>query len=541
MKHKNLKLIVTIIIGLIAINLLNFAMTGINNQQRIDLAVNSHIKALNTQFNIIDNFHRKDAFAIHNSTQNNQAVIKILSQVAKATPEEKDTLRQKLHELLKYKYKQMELRGVLQYHFVLPDNTTFLRMHKPEKYGDNLEKVRFSFANTNKTHKPTIGFEQGRTAHAFRNVYPIFDNNNKYLCALDIGYGSEVIQNHLTNISHLQTHFIVNKNIFSVKEWERTDLNLKYKQSIEHPEYLFAATDKHGDDQSTHSKHILSPANKTEIVGKINAGLTFGLYFLENHKAIVISFIPIKNIKEKQVVAYLVSYSYDQFINKTLLLNKLARFIFMFLTVIIAYFIYKNIVTNRIVGELNLNLEHKVQQRTKELENQKTIAEDAVTELELLSITDMLTGLHNRRKLDEALQNEFHRTNRSAHHFAMIILDLDHFKYVNDTYGHLVGDKVLVDVASILQQQVRKVDIVGRWGGEEFLIICPNTEAEGILALAEKIRLKIAGHNFPEVGTRTASFGVAIWKPEDTINTLITRADDALYKAKKGGRNRVEF
>ena len=540
MKHKSLKLIIIITTCLIGVNVLNFALTGINNQQRIDLAINSHINNLVTQYEIIDNFHQKDAFAIHNSTQNNPFVIRILSQIAGATPEKLNALRQKLYKLLKHKYEQMELRGVHQYHFVMPDNTTFLRMHKPEKYGDNLEKVRYSFANTNKTHKPTIGFEQGRTAHAFRNTYPLFDKKNNYLCALDIGYGSEVIQNHLTDTSHLHTHFIVNKNIFNVKQWERDDLRLKYKQSIENPEYLFASTDKHSCDQLTQTNYALSPTNKKIIFKKMNLGLSFGVFFLQNNKAIVVSFLPIKDMKDNRVVAYLVSYTPDNFIDKTLLLNKIARFIVMFLTVIISYFVYKSIISNRTVRELNLNLETKVKQRTKELETQKTIAENAAKKLEHLSITDILTGLYNRRKLDEALQTEFHRSDRSAHHFAIIILDIDHFKQVNDTYGHLVGDKVLINIAEILQEQVRIVDIVGRWGGEEFLIICPNTQMDGILALAEKIRVKIKDHVFSEVGTQTASFGVATWQTEDTIKTIITRADKALYKAKHGGRNRIE-
>lgn len=177
---------------------------------------------------------------------------------------------------------------------------------------------------------------------------------------------------------------------------------------------------------------------------------------------------------------------------------------------------------------------------THELELQKTRAENAAKELERIAVTDRLTGLYNRLKLDEALENEFHRAQRSSHLFAVVILDLDFFKDVNDTYGHQLGDKVLIGVAEILQKQVREIDIVGRWGGEEFLIICPSTDLQGVLVVAEKIRSKIEKHTFPEVGTKTASFGVAVWCPDDTIETVIARADKALYKAKDKGRNRVE-
>jgi len=121
------------------------------------------------------------------------------------------------------------------------------------------------------------------------------------------------------------------------------------------------------------------------------------------------------------------------------------------------------------------------------------------------------------------------------------MLDLDSFKDVNDTYGHQVGDGVLTGVAEILQKQVRNIDIVGRWGGEEFLIICPATGLQGILSVAEKLRSKIEKHIFPKVGTKTASFGVTAWCPDDSLETMIARADKSLYKAKEKGGNRVEF
>lgn len=103
-----------------------------------------------------------------------------------------------------------------------------------------------------------------------------------------------------------------------------------------------------------------------------------------------------------------------------------------------------------------------------------------------------------------------------------------------------MGDMVLVGVAGILQEQVREIDIVGRWGGEEFLIICPSTDLQGALSVAEKLRAKIAAHTFPKVGAKTASFGVTAWCQDDTIDTIITRADQALYRAKDKGRNRLK-
>jgi diguanylate cyclase (GGDEF)-like protein len=121
-----------------------------------------------------------------------------------------------------------------------------------------------------------------------------------------------------------------------------------------------------------------------------------------------------------------------------------------------------------------------------------------------------------------------------------VLLDIDHFKSVNDKYGHPVGDQVLVDVARLLAEGTREVDVVGRWGGEEFLIICPDTTFDGAMAAAEKLRELISNHSFSVVGSKTASFGVATVRTNDTIPALMARADSALYLCKANGRNCVE-
>jgi len=164
----------------------------------------------------------------------------------------------------------------------------------------------------------------------------------------------------------------------------------------------------------------------------------------------------------------------------------------------------------------------------------------AAKAVEEMSVTDQLTKISNRRRLDEALQTEMNRFNRYRHDFCVILLDIDHFKNVNDTYGHLEGDNVLVSLAKILRENCRKTDIVGRWGGEEFLIVAPDTNVEHCRALAEKIRIQVYEHNFGAVGHVTASFGIAQYNYGETIAHFIVRADDALYKAKQSGRNRTE-
>ena len=160
-------------------------------------------------------------------------------------------------------------------------------------------------------------------------------------------------------------------------------------------------------------------------------------------------------------------------------------------------------------------------------------------ELEKLAITDKLTSLYNRNKLDMVLKNELHRTHRFKHPFSVILLDIDHFKDVNDTYGHQVGDQVLIEISKILQAYTRDTDIVGRWGGEEFLIILPESTINGTSKLAQNLRLKIEKHLFSQVKHTTASFGATQYQEGDCMEDLLCRADQALYKAKELGRNRV--
>jgi diguanylate cyclase (GGDEF)-like protein len=160
-------------------------------------------------------------------------------------------------------------------------------------------------------------------------------------------------------------------------------------------------------------------------------------------------------------------------------------------------------------------------------------------ELERLSVTDKLTGLFNRLKLDVVLAGEIDRASRFNQPFSIILIDIDHFKQINDRYGHPVGDQVLKQFASILIRNTRKVDTVGRWGGEEFLFICPNTDRSGARQLAENLCAAIEVNKFPIVGSMTASLGVSGFQANDQANDIVARADEALYAAKNNGRNCV--
>jgi len=161
-------------------------------------------------------------------------------------------------------------------------------------------------------------------------------------------------------------------------------------------------------------------------------------------------------------------------------------------------------------------------------------------ELERAAAIDALTGLCNRRRLDEVFDRQVESTRKSGAPLSIIMIDADQFKHINDTFGHQVGDRVLTEIAEIFRTTVRAGDWVGRWGGEEFMIICPDTDLDRATALAETLRRNVSLHVFGEAGTVTCSLGIAVFRSGDRCNTMAKRADDALYRAKRDGRNRVE-
>lgn len=164
----------------------------------------------------------------------------------------------------------------------------------------------------------------------------------------------------------------------------------------------------------------------------------------------------------------------------------------------------------------------------------------AEQEIHLLATTDTLTGIANRREFTRIITNEVARAKRYGTPLSLVMYDLDFFKRVNDTFGHDVGDYVLQAVTALVKENIRTVDVVARWGGEEFLLLLPQTDMQGAEIAANKLRLSIEGHLFDKVNRLTVSLGVAAFEPVDDLNTLLKRVDDALYLAKKKGRNRVE-
>ena len=261
-----------------------------------------------------------------------------------------------------------------------------------------------------------------------------------------------------------------------------------------------------------------------KISGKLeeNIALSFGIK-KENHILFDIlekGINSLTNEEKKSIYDKWVYVAVEKEIDYTLFFQLLAGAV-----LVVLFLVYRNRVA--------LNYNSQLLNINKELEHLNV-------QLEELSQTDQLTQLSNRRYLDMALSQEITRSYRYKESFCVILMDIDFFKKVNDTYGHQQGDSVLKDTANILRSYSRQVDIVGRWGGEEFLIILPQTDLHNALIMTEKLREMIKAHDYKLEYQLTASFGVTEFnQTDDDESSLLKRVDANLYEAKETGRDKI--
>ena len=621
----------------IVVNAVVYKVVELNKQQRVDVTISENIKTLQTHYEILLHTQKISSKNLYDRTIHTKNFIEIMSKANSANKEERAVLRKELQNLLSYTYDLAKREGVLQYHFIFPDNRVFLRMHKPDKFGDDLTGVREDFAYVNRTKKPIRGFTQGRTAHAFRNTFPIFDKKNRHIGAMEISFSSDGFQDYLNNISHIHTHFLVKKDIFEAKAWERDDLIIQYKTSAEHPNYMMSMNAQHTEETCIrHNKLRLMPIHDT-IIENEKLAKPFGAYVKsENAYVDVVSFIPVKNI-HGSLVAWLVSYEKNAFIYLTLKSSLIIKILSLLVSLILIYFIYKEMkskekikqehnllndvlsttddvifvtdfetigFSNRSFKEL-LNINDSEEQTInvldmfcaqegalhkgllkegegfvdlikKTAESQRVVCvvdkhfsvktfkidivqtsykskDDYLVTLsditkmkeeqsiaEKKAYIDGLTGVYNRNKFDELIVSEVKNSRRNKIPLAITILDIDNFKDFNDTYGHLIGDEVLIMLAQYIESYIRETDVFARWGGEEFVILFRGIDATQAKIVSDKIRENISRLEHKIAGHISASFGVTELKDSDTLETMFKRCDDALYKAKENGRNRVE-
>ncbi|MDY0116930.1 MAG: diguanylate cyclase [Sulfurimonadaceae bacterium] len=565
---------------------------------------------------------------MHKSILRNTDAAKLLENSYGVSEATQAKNRNELYNQVTSRYESMKELGILQAQFVFKDNIVFLRTQKPSKFGDDVSQIRVDYAYANEYKKPMRTFAQGRVAHGFRNTFPIFNDKNEHIGAMEISFSSEEFQRYLGNISQIHSHFIVNKNIFDATIWNEKDLVLKYGLSAENQGYMLTLCAGHNEKDCIIENKIRLAPIKEEIERKMLRYKPFSSYVAYKDEITVASFLPIENIENKNL-AWLVSYKESAIIKSSLGNTFIVRVITFFLSIIIILFLIKIISSKQKIDEQNkllqdlidstdnimfitnfkdikfsnhqfhsfVNQEYNIFDRfistegflhkglLEEDENfaslvQRTPAEDRIISmlgknLELkafkisisdsvnnsdfiVSLTDItkmkehyiatekkayhdeLTNVYNRYKFNQELEEELKLTKRYHHPFSIAILDIDKFKNFNDTYGHLIGDEVLISMAQTITTHVRETDIFARWGGEEFVILFKNTSIDEAKYVSEMLRNKIKSKVHPIAGSITVSFGVSEYKEGDTQKSIFKRCDDALYMAKANGRDRVE-
>jgi diguanylate cyclase (GGDEF)-like protein len=393
----------------------------------------------------------------------------------------------------------------------LANGESFIRFHRPDKYGDNLMDFRESVRLANTEKRYVTGFEEGRIFNGFRYVYPVF-YNGEHLGSFEVSFDFDAIRRVMVDYTDSYIFLALRKDVVDKKVF--ADEKSNYKPCCINKDFVVARKDSLMSGVAERG-HVNFEENLDHIRSHMKAMSEFSEIANAGEELIITHFLPIKNVKGEKV-AYIIATSKG--------LEALVLSYVFYLKIIggAALLIVLLFLWNGKMDSLNCKL--KIQ----------------TEELNKLAVLDGLTGVFNRRKSEIFVETEFDRVKRYKSTFSILMLDIDFFKEVNDKYGHSVGDSVLVEFCQVVQKNIRSVDILGRWGGEEFVIISPETDEEKAVIFANGIKDKIANHSFEHIGGLTVSIGLSSYSADDeSYDQVLQRADEAMYKSKETGRNTV--
>jgi len=438
---------------------------------------------------------------------NTQTVCSLMSAASSTQdPRQLNKIRKELYKELFSVYQELEENNLRQLHFHLPGSISFLRFHRPDKYGDSLKGIRLSIDAVNESKKEVHGFEEGRIFNGFRHVFPLFDGN-RFVGTVELSYSFDAIKELASRLYPSQYDLILKKELIestvfneeqsnysdSLFEGFVQDKTLKQEETIFSPETIKKIILKLTSEKKLDLDHRYNQLYEIEIDGNGYSVVFNALYSFDNEK-----------------VGYIIRYKsedYFQLLKKDLWESLiLGMIINLIVAVVISYFLYR----------LALQKE----------------------QLHKMATTDALTGIANRSTLEKTFKIWSNYAKRYDEMFCMIFFDVDHFKQINDRFGHNLGDEALKDLSRLVLENLRETDIFGRWGGEEFVIVLTKTSLHEAEKVAEKLRSMISQNEFQH-GSMSCSFGVSQYDGSENIESLIARTDALLYEAKEKGRNRV--
>jgi len=466
----------------------------------------SYISAISNEYAITVGVYADMADSIYHLYLDDPAIKRLFAKgVRSHDPAEKDHYRKRLHHELSDVYDRLITYDFRQLHFHEKDNTSYLRMHRPDRYGDDLTGIRSSVAYANREKRYIRGFEEGRIYNGYRFVYPVF-LDGEHVGSVEISVSMNTVIRQFAERFNKEAQFIILESEVMKKVFESEQVNYT----------VWCVDDNYLLDRAVSEKCILKDRIREKDVLKIkntlsahkNAGTPFCTEIEVDSGPSVLTFMPIRNINGENV-AYIFEIA-----DSKRLMDLDENFYFVF-AALIALFVLLIVFT----------VYYRLSQ----------------TKIEKLAIFDALTGVYTRGVLMRMIETEYERYRRYEKPFSLVMLDIDHFKTVNDTYGHKTGDAVLSGIAATMEKNIRKTDFIGRYGGEEFIVVLPETTKEGAVTVAENLRQAIAANDFPSIGTVTVSCGVVEMHDEaQSVEALIDESDKKLYTAKRNGRNRVE-
>lgn len=487
--------------------LFGLTYTGIFHyyRQARQAALQSYTDQLKNEYHITTQTFTEIADLIF-ATQVNNEKIKTLffTGLESADETEQNRLRRQLYQDLSGLYEIMKTYDFRQLHFHDRHNISYLRFHRPDTFGDDLTGIRYSVEYVNREKNKIAGFEEGRILNGYRYVYPLL-HQDEHIGSVELSISMENIIRKIHQIFGQEVQFLLLKSQMEKKVFTEEMTN-----------YVpWGVDDRYVLDRAISEICILegkiSEHDKAEIRQMIDLwgpeGGSFSLEINVAGTAGVIAFIPIKNFFNENV-AYLFALSGRE------KLEDIAR---SFAIITAVYIILLALIL--FLGSYYILSRNKIEKIMK---------------------IDHLTKADTRGVLMEKITAEHQRYLRYKRPYSISIIDIDHFKKINDSYGHLAGDDVLRTMADLVNNHLRSCDGFGRYGGEEFIILLPETALREAVAVSENIRQLIQNHDFPGPGTVTVSMGVAeIHTDISSIDDLIDEADRRLYRAKAEGRNKV--
>ena len=443
-------------------------------------------------------------------------------------------IRQQLYAHVSPSWKRlMSQFDARQLHFHLgPGSLSFLRVHRPEKFGDRMDDIRHIIVDTYANKESNVGFETGRVYSGLRGTVPITAYEEMMaeeviVGVLEVGTSFKTVLKKFKKRAQVESLVLLDEKHVKSTMWPKFIESKLKRLSPDSPCFIEAASSPiaikivQRCDQFSEQKSGLS-TRRTRLNGRDYAITRIPLY---DYQALSRGSAPKTSVG---AVMILTDISSEVEIYEQQFKLNLAFAIIGFIIIEILLFIGLRLATQKLQEAINVQT-HNITRLKEYFEEQ--------------SQRDGLTNLFNHRAFIERLGEEMHRTQRQHSPLSLIMLDLDHFKDFNDSYGHGVGDDVLVATAKIIDKIARQSDVVGRYGGEEFCVALPDTDLEGATEFAERLLEAIRTNHIQtsqgDVLTITTSIGVNQWNEKHTISDFIHAADQALYQAKEEGRDRV--